>query len=224
MPQFPSRGNLINRSMSKRRATSDGASSDSDSESEARQFSHEYRELCLSLMRGDAGSPISPADLSKCKGAPSKRTLYRWRGEGLPPAERDHTGGRPPLLTDDELKIVGGFILFCGEQHQHCGVREIQDFIWGAFDIQVLEPWVSKHVHKLGFSSHRPASLKYTYGGTTNLVSAIQTLTELQSDLAKVEDRSRIVALDQISFWDCGIITSTYGPTGGYAMIAPPSI
>jgi hypothetical protein len=58
----------------------------------------------------------------------------------------------------------------------------------------------------LGFSSsHRPGSLKYKYGGFTNLKAAIETLTELQSDLADVTERSRIVAMDQISFWDCGI-------------------
>jgi hypothetical protein len=68
----------------------------------------------------------------------------------------------------------------------------------------------------LGFSSsHRPGSLKYKYGGFTNLKAAIETLTELQSDLADVTERSRIVAMDQISFWDCGIATSSYGPIGG---------
>jgi hypothetical protein len=127
--------------------------------------------------------------------------------------------GRPALSTDKQLDIVGGYILFSAQMHQTCGVREIQEFIDIAFDQKVDESWISQHAHKLGFSSHRPASLKYTFGGVDNAKAAVDFLCTNQSALAKISDHSRIVAIDQISFWDCGITTSTYSLIGGYVNI-----
>lgn len=181
-------------------------------------FSDDAKQMCISLMEGRGGASMSPAQLAKYEGFPAERTLRLWKHEfenPIPLIEEPSNLGRPPLLTDDELDVVGGFILFCAQAHQCCSVLEIENFIDIAFNRKVDESYISKHVHKLGFSSHRPASLKYTYGGVDTAKAAVDFLRDYQSILANVENRSRVVAVDQISFWDCGIVTSTYSLIGG---------
>jgi hypothetical protein len=87
-----------------------------------------------------------------------------------------------------------------------------------AFDKEIAPSSVSVLLHKLGFSSHRPAPLEYKFGGAPDFDAGIEFLEAVQRDLKRdvpPNENSRIVAIDQISFWDCGIVTSTYAPIGG---------
>lgn len=170
---------------------------------------------------------ISPMELSKVPGAPSRTTLYQWLGDDKKPLVRFHitaTPGRPPLLSDEELSIVGGYVVFCAERHQTCGGNEIIHFICNVFDVEVDKTWVARHMKLLGISSHRPASLKYTFGGTRSVSAAYDFLTANQKVLKGIEPRSRVVAIDQISFWDCGVSSSTYSPIGACASLSHTSI
>lgn len=115
--------------------------------------------------------------------------------------------------------IVGGFVLFCAERHQTCGGKEIIDFIQHAFDVTVDKSWVTKKMEEISMSSHRPASLKYTFGGYRAITTAAEYLEANQPVLQKVMPRSRVVAIDQISFWDCGVSTSTYSAIGACASL-----
>jgi hypothetical protein len=169
-------------------------------------------------MNGDGGQQMSAAKLSEYSGAPSKRTLLYWKSNAENPVEvtaPQNPPGRPSKLTPDQLKIIGGFILFCVESHQGCTVMDIQNFAQTAFHERLSEPFISQHVHELGFSSHRPASLKFTYGGIDTAKAAVDFLRTNQSKLSKFKNTSRVVALDQISFWDCGVTTSSYSLIGG---------
>ena len=161
---------------------------------------------------------MSAAELSKYSGAPSKRTLLYWKSHAENPVETKlslNSRGRPPKLTPDQLKIIGGFILFCVESHQGCTILDIQNFAQTIFRQTLSEPFISHHVHELGFSSHRPASLKITYGGIDTAKFAVDFLRTNQPQLSKFKNSSRVIALDQISFWDCGVITSSYSLIGG---------
>lgn len=175
--------------------------------------------MCLALLNSHAMTAI---ELSRLPGAPSRATLYQWLSDeqrGVVPCAIMATPGRPPLLTDEQLMIVGGFIVFCAEHHQSCGAKEIAQFIFNAFDVEVDKTWVARHMKQLDISSHRPASLKYTFGGTRALSAAFEFLTTHQPKLAEVLPRTRVVAIDQISFWDCGVSSSTYSPIGACAVL-----
>ncbi len=92
---------------------------------------------------------------------------------------------------------------------------DIQNFAQTIFHQTLSEPFISQHVHELGFSSHRPASLKITYGGIDTAKFAVDFLHTNQPVFSKFKISSRVVALDQISFWDCGVVTSSYSLIGG---------
>jgi hypothetical protein len=59
-------------------------------------------------------------------------------------------------LTSDELAVVAGYALFLLERRHVVDHHVIIDFVASAFDETVQQPWVSKHMHQVGFSSHRP--------------------------------------------------------------------
>lgn len=169
-------------------------------------------------MNGDGGERISANKLARYTGAPAKRTLQLWKANASnPPTEvsPENARGRPPKLTDDQRKIIAGFILFCVESHQGCTIVDIQNFAETFFHENLSEAFISQCAHQLGFSSHRPASLKITYGGIDTAKAAVDFLRTNQKTFASIKNRSRVVALDQISFWDCGVITSSYSLIGG---------
>lgn len=186
-------------------------------------FSDDAKQLCLALLAVGGSIVPTPDSLAKLPGFPGAATLRRWREEARTPpvaAQRTTIVGRPPLLTHEQLMIVGGFVLFCAERHQTCGGKEIIDFILHAFDVTVDKCWVAKKMEEIGMSCHRPASLKFTYGGHRPITAAVAYLDRNQPLLYKIAQRSRVVAIDQISFWDCGVSTSTYSPIGAYASMS----
>lgn len=208
--------------MSKRRRSTSSAAADHDTTERRHNYSDDAKRICLSLLEAKGPIKFTPKTLAKLPGFPGNATLCRWLEEARnppPPVKLTATIGRPPLLTDEELMIVGGFVLFCAERHQTCGGKEIIDFIQHAFGVTVLKSWVAEKMEELGMSCHRPASLKFTFGGYRAITAAAEYLEANQSVLQKVEPRSRVVAIDQISFWDCGVSTSTYSAIGAYASL-----
>ncbi len=169
-------------------------------------------------MLGNGSDAMSTEQLSKYEGFPSDRTLQRWNHDFLNPlmvSSEPVAHGCPCLLSDHQLDIIGGFILFCASAHQGCSLRDIHEFVDIAFDQQLANSTLVEHVHALGFTSHRPASLKYTYGGVDAAKNGVDFLRKYQPLLAKVENRSKVIAIDQISFWDCGVATISYSLIGG---------
>ncbi len=129
--------------------------------------------LHLSIMNGDGGQQMSAAKLSEYSGAPSKRTLQYWKSHAGNPLEADLTR----KLAPDQLKIISGFIFFlCGipPRMYHHGYSELcADKI---FCKTLSELFISKHVHKLGFSSQQLTSLKITFGGVNTAKFAVDFL------------------------------------------------
>ena len=89
------------------------------------------------------------------------------------------------------------------------------DFVASAFNVEIDEGLVSRYMHKLGFSSHRPGGLNIKYHSRDALQTAIEFVEDTRPALLRFNDESRIVAMDQISFWDNGLVTSCYAPIGG---------
>lgn len=208
--------------MSKRKVPTKGASHDPNTKEPRHNYSADAKRICLALLEQEDPIKLTPDVLAKLPGFPAAATLREWREAARnPPAVPKITAtlGRPPLLTDAELMIVGGFVLFCAERHQTCGGNEIIDFIQQAFDVTVNKSWVAKKMEEIGISCHRPASLKFTFNGYRSITAAAEYLVANQPELRKVADRSRVVAIDQISFWDCGVSVSTYSAIGAYALV-----
>ena len=69
-------------------------------------------------------------------------------------------------------------------------------------------------MHDLGFSSRRPGgrSRKYTKPGA--LQTAIEFVAATRPQLASFGDKSRTVAMDEVSFFENGLVTSCYAPIG----------
>ena len=118
------------------------------------------------------------------------------------------------LLSVEQCNILG----YCLDRlSQHLGVNldEVILFVKEAFGVTVSSQWASRHLHQLHFSSHRTRSLLVKYKKIDVYQHAITFLRELQPQLQKVKPISRIVAMDQISFWNGGIVASCFGPIGG---------
>ena len=208
--------------MSKRKVPAKGASHEPNTKEPHHNYSADAKRICLALLEHEDLIKLTPDFLAKLPGFPAAATLREWREAARnPPAVPRITAtiGRPPLLTDEELMIVGGFVLFCAERHQTCGGNEIIDFIRHVFDVTVDKSWVAKKMEKIGMSSHRPASLKFTFGGYLSISAAAEYLVANQPELREVADRSRVVAIDQVSFWDCGVSVSTYSAIGACALM-----
>ncbi len=108
-------------------------------------------------MLGNGGDALSTEQLSKYEGFPSDRTLQRWKHDFLNPPVASSVPvahGRPRLLNDQQLDVIGGFILFCASAHQGCSLRDIHEFVDIAFTQQLANSTLAGHIHALGFSSH----------------------------------------------------------------------
>src|SRR4029079_5031537 len=134
------------------------------------------------------GTKIDASVLAGYDGAPNERTLYYWRNSAAnnrtlaaPAAKR----GRPPKFTHVERDVLGGYVLYCDEKHQVCGIHEVQDFMGIAFKKTITASCVSETLHKMGFSSHRPGPLSYKYGRPTDPDEAIEFLRGVQKTLKK---------------------------------------
>ena len=127
---------------------------------------------------------------------------------GPPPAP-------PAIVTAHQLHVVAGYMLFLASIHQQVTAAEVKDFVFLTFRQRVTKDWVAHHVHQLGFSSHRPSAIEFKYHIQPSLDAAIETVTNIRPILLAFNDKTRTVCIDQISFWDNGIVTSSYALIGG---------
>ncbi len=183
-----------------------------------RSYDASYRTLCVELMTAADDDPsllrLAPRDLASFPSAPPRKTLEDWRrGFSHPRAPHKHKGA-DCKLTSDEFAVVGGYTLFLLSRRHVVDHHVIIDFVSTAFNETVTKSWVTKHLHQLGFSSHRPAGLSFKYYNADALPIAIDFVNDTRPTLLEFGDASRIVAMDQLSFWDNGLVTSCYSPIG----------
>lgn len=172
----------------------------------------------VDLMRPSAEDPsrvvFTPRDLASTANAPPYTTLTRWRREFSHPRVPARRKGRICKLTLDEREVMAGYALYLLKRQHIVDHHVLVNFVSVAFNKQIEKSWVSRHMHKLGFSSHRPAGQPLKYFNKNALPAAIQFVEETRPVLNAFNDKSRIVAVDQISFWDNGLVTSCYAPIG----------
>ena len=184
-----------------------------------RTYSAEVRTHYVNLMTSTDGAassaPLSPRALSHLDGAPPYETLKRWRREFSHPRAPHKRKGRPQKVTLDEQEIMAGYTLFLLKRQHIVDAEVLIDFLSVAFNKAVDKSWVSRHMPKLGFSLHRPAGQPLKFFNKNALPTAIKFVDATRPVLNAFGDNSRIVAMDQISFWDNGLVTSSYSPIGG---------
>lgn len=122
--------------------------------------------------------------------------------------------GHPDRATQEELLIVGGWALQESDAHHVVNIDSVQEFVKVAFKIAVDDSWVSRHMHALHFTRHRPRSFKWKYAHQPSLQATLDWLNENQPIFAKVKPKQNIVAMDQMFFFSNGIVTSSYAPIG----------
>lgn len=119
-------------------------------------------------------------------------------------------------MTLDEQQVMAGYALFLLRRQHIVDAEVLIDFLSVAFNKTVDKSCVSRHMHQLGFSSHRPAGQPLKYFRKDALPTAIAFVEDTRPTLNAFADKSRIVAVDQVSFWDNGlVVTSSYSPIGG---------
>jgi len=191
----------------------------------AHQYTDVERSLCLALVLGAEradGSRDPPLvtieQLASLPPAPSRAELYRWvkeetNGERVVNTEVNHD--HRSLLSLEERSVLVGFLLYRLKHGQVADAAEIIDFASAAFDKSVTPSWVAIWMPKLGFSKHRPAARQLAFEGRGTLAAAIAWVGKNQPVLRAAHDVRRLVAMDQITVWDNGLVTSCYAPIGG---------
>lgn len=147
--------------------------------------------------------------------APPLRTLERWRRESSHPRAPPKRSGAIGKLDEEQLAVVAGYALFLLSRRYrpHC------------------DSLLHLHGHQracykvLGIETHARTRLLLSSAAAVllpllqqhALPVAIDFVNATRPQLLKLNDRSRIVAMDQLSFWDKdnGLITSCYAPIGG---------
>lgn len=179
--------------------------------------SADYRQLVRELCGGD--TPIVAAkELSLLPNAPAVRTIQSWLHDGDASSDSSEHRGRHFSLTDEQLLILTGFLLFVLRTHRTVNADVVLYFILLAFGVTHETPWVSNLMPRIGFSHHRATSLPVAYAVHDTLGIAVAWIRENQEALLRAHASGHLVAMDQIAFWDNVLVTGCYAPIGGYAL------
>lgn len=150
--------------------------------------------------------------------SPSSRTLRLWRRQRrtsslapLPPSS-----GRPATLTEKEVNVVLGKVVRLVKKHKPADATSIGAFIQGAFGVAVSASWISRTLDAHGFSSHEvkrraAKEVEPLYERTLHTF-----LLRARKEIAAVGDLSRVVFVDETSFWERSTIQRSYALRGGY--------
>lgn len=183
-----------------------------------RTYTPAERQLYVDMMTRSAADssfqPLTPREISFHPGAPPLETLRYWRREFSHPRAPHKRKGAVCLLTTDEQHVLAGYAVHLLRHDEVVSGEVLVDFVATSFNKTIDKSWVSRHMHALGFSSRRPGgrSRKYTKPGA--LQSAIRFVEDTRPQLSAFADKARTVAMDEVSFFENGLVTSCYAPIG----------
>ena len=199
----------------------------------SKHYSPDVKRLCVALVTGSGKDHHLPSmrivDLIKYTGAPSLAELKRWKQE-----QEMHLGSQISLqtvsplshdysskLSREQLDVIGGFMLWRMKIYRPPHQSDVSDFVYLAYRFRPTASYISRHVHLLGFSKRRTAKLALKYSHHDNIALGAQCLSDIQALFSRVQDKSRIVYMDQLAIWDSGLAVSCYGVIGGYVCCFP---
>lgn len=149
--------------------------------------------------------------------SPCRSTIYQWLAEDQEKRDDEEhieNRGAPPKLTREQLYVVAGFVLDNATKHHLCAGEHVTGFISIAYREEVSRSYVSRHLHQLGFSSHRAKSEPSHYRFVDSTHAAV-TFLKLHQQTFKTVGAEYVVAMDEISIWDKCIVPYTYSVIDG---------
>ena len=97
-----------------------------------------------------------PPPLSSLTGAPSRRTISRWRvelrdiGDVHDPLPKGH---RRPLLSEGEKRVVGGWVLQRWDNHNITSLESVAGWVYEVFQVTLSVSKVEHLMQELHLSS-----------------------------------------------------------------------
>lgn len=188
---------------------------------QCRRPAHNYgAELKLAACSLISSGAISMKRLSKVPHFPSRSVLSVWynaykaQGEDAFVADKTREADTRSLLKTSELELIGGWAMYTLKNLRFVTIGTLRDFVAAAFGFEASDWWLHTHITRLGFSSQRiqPQPLKYLKKNSTVILH--HWLVRFRHQFHRHNNRSQVVALDQISIWNNDICAKTYAPLG----------
>lgn len=189
----------------------------------------EVRQLCVSLVEGrtqrEDAPTITSRLLSSYSAAPPRRTIDAWlqheknkEMESSSPLQSSTSYDHRSLLSDEQLKVMGGFALWRLKVKRPPHVADVRNFVALAFHLNVNQSWVSQHMADLGFRARRVRGEELKYTKKKAVPACVDFLKQVRVALQAAAEERQILAVDQICVWDNGLCTVAYGVIGGYEL------
>jgi hypothetical protein len=120
------------------------------------------------------------------------------------------------MLTEEQKVIFGGKVLARLERHLSCTGDWSIAWLGAHFGWHTSKASVSRLMSDLAFASHRTKIWLGKEAPEVELEASIAKLEEIRTVISeKGFDKSHIVCMDQMSFWNEAVVTRSYGPIGG---------
>jgi transposase len=148
--------------------------------------------------------------------APSRSTLNRWQKEAACPPRKKARKGRPPLLSEVEKLVLGGWVLDRVNKHKVTGISQVKAFVQESFGVKVSSTWVSRKMHALGFSFQKTqeSNSRREFSKEQKIITSF--LRRTRRTIEKMNDLSRVIAMDVMGFWNTGVVRHSYALRSGY--------
>jgi len=177
-------------------------------------YSDDAKRIVLALYMPErskeGGITASAQMISKLDGAPSARVVERWAHVARHPQEAADMG-RPPLLSEVEKMVVGGWVLSELQARRSVSLLDVESFVSSSFDILLSHATTSRMLHSLHFASHRV----HDTTGTTKRRDEEETIVKWLRELRRDFPDQLFCCMDQCTFWNKGAVLRSYSPIGG---------
>jgi hypothetical protein len=157
-------------------------------------------------------------ELEVIPNAPTLKQLRIWEKLELEGHNLDiitENWGAPSKLTPGEKEVLAGWVLLREQSEKVTSGQNIIDFVQRNFGETVEKTWVSHTMASLGFSSQRVKGSKSSHPAIKYLPDVKHFIGEIRDLLDDGIESSRLVAEDEVAFWNSGVYLRSYAMRGG---------
>lgn len=108
------------------------------------------------------------------------------------------------------MMVVFGWVLTHAQQEKVTSANDVIDFVKRSFNLDVNPSWVSRTLSAAGFSSQRTKSSKQSNPIMTKLPEMKQFILSVRELISDGIELSRVVAMDDVMFWNSGSVLRSY--------------
>jgi hypothetical protein len=148
---------------------------------------------------------------------PSDRSRRRWRqelrntGHLHDPLPKGHP---PPILSDGEKRVIGGWVLSKFARHSLVCVENTRAFLLGAWQLTTSYGYVSELMYELHLPSKIVSEREIKYWNPNMVSEVFGFLRPIHELLDSGLNPSRLSAVDVCYWSNSGHIVRMYGPAG----------